>query len=258
MLCNIIEILYIEEMNRENINIAWGVTGSGTFLRETFEVFKRIKRDFNVRITTFLSKAAEEVVRIYGLKDALDVVSPGGYYQEVITEVNAGVSCVYSGRFTLGRYKALFIAPATSNTVAKIICGISDTVVTTIVSQAIKGAVPVYILPSDVSEETTIPCYIDRRSCIGCMECIDVCPYKAISLVESLPRINLLKCYGCRVCEEICPVNAISCFEKAKIKIRDVDRENINKLKTLDGITVIEKPSSILKIVGNIVLNRSL
>jgi len=49
----------------------------------------------------------------------------------------------------------LIIAPATSNTIAKVAVGISDTLLTNAIIQGIKGNIPVYILPTDLIEGET-------------------------------------------------------------------------------------------------------
>jgi flavoprotein len=49
----------------------------------------------------------------------------------------------------MGYYDFLLIAPATANTVAKIVYGIADTLVTNAVSQTAKGNTPIFILPVD-------------------------------------------------------------------------------------------------------------
>ncbi len=239
------------------LRVAWGITGSGSFIRESFEVFRELKRKYPIKITIFLSRAGAEVASMYGIMDRMREISSGTYYEEIITEERTGWSCAHSGRFMLGRYAALFVAPATANTVAKIVYGIADTSITTAVSQAVKGGVPVFILPSDLAEETTVPCHIDREACINCMDCERACPFGAIIDHGGFPYINLLKCHGCEECVSSCPVGAISCFEKARIKIRDVDLENIDKLRKLEGIKVIEDPreievevTSLLKVKG--------
>ncbi|MCG7852196.1 MAG: hypothetical protein MIO92_06710, partial [Methanosarcinaceae archaeon] len=60
--------------------IAWGITGAGHLLNESYTVFKEIKRnDRSVRINTFISSAAEEVLRMYGLGNKLVKISGGDY-----------------------------------------------------------------------------------------------------------------------------------------------------------------------------------
>ena len=63
------------------------------------------------------------------------------------------------GRFYQGRYARLVVAPATSNTVAKMVCGISDTLVTNIYAQAGKCRVPSIVFACDTAPamETEAP-----------------------------------------------------------------------------------------------------
>ena len=52
--------------------IAWGITGAGHFLDRSYQVFKEIKlRSPDVSVNTFISRAAEEVLRMYGLEQSL-------------------------------------------------------------------------------------------------------------------------------------------------------------------------------------------
>jgi len=53
---------------------------------------------------------------------------------------------------------------------------------------------------------------VDEEHCAGCMICIDLCPYKAISFDEEkkVSRINEALCKGCGTCVAACPSGAIS------------------------------------------------
>ena len=51
-----------------------------------------------------------------------------------------------------GKYDFLLVAPATSNTVAKIACGIGDTLITNSVIMCLKAFGKVYVLPTDYRE----------------------------------------------------------------------------------------------------------
>jgi flavoprotein len=57
------------------------------------------------------------------------------------------------GRLFGGAYRVLVIAPATSNSVAKFVCGISDTLVTNLFAQAGKSRVPIIVYPTDTAPE---------------------------------------------------------------------------------------------------------
>ena len=64
------------------------------------------------------------------------------------------------------------LTPATSNTVAKIVYGIADTLVTNCAAQAMKSGVPCYIVPVDQEDDVVseMPYTIDRTKCGACDE----------------------------------------------------------------------------------------
>lgn len=226
------------------MKLAWGITGAGHFLRESFEIFKKLKKaSTDLKVTTFVSRAGEEVIRMYGLEKDLDIISGGSYLEEVFLERDQGASVPKTGRFLLGKYDGLVISPATSNTTAKLAYGIADTLITNAVAQAVKGGVPVYIVPVDIAGmvESRMPYFIDREICMKCEICPprDNCPEKAIT-----DQIDLLKCSGCGVCMRLCSYGAIR-GGLAKLKVRDVDAGNVRLLRELEGITVLETPQMI-------------
>ncbi len=45
--------------------------------------------------------------------------------------------------------------------------------------------------------------------CVGCGDCILVCPYTAISLIEGKAEVNAALCKGCGTCAATCPAGAI-------------------------------------------------
>jgi flavoprotein len=57
--------------------------------------------------------------------------------------------------FSSGRYDALVIAPATSNTVVKCALGIADSLASNYFAQAGKSGIPIFILPTDAEDDVT-------------------------------------------------------------------------------------------------------
>ena len=132
--------------------IAWGITGAGDLINETLEVMKELKEAYrgSLEIEVYLSKAGEQVLRFYRLGDELRAG-----FDQVQVERDANTPFI-TGRLQLGRFDFLLIAPATSNTVAKLAHGISDTMLTNGAIQALKANVPVYVMPVDYREGTVV------------------------------------------------------------------------------------------------------
>jgi ferredoxin len=73
---------------------------------------------------------------------------------------------------------------------------------------------------------------IDEENCIGCGNCIERCPVKAISL-EEIATVNRNLCLGCGLCASICPEEAIS------LKIRDDLNEPFDRVLEM-GMAILE------------------
>jgi electron transfer flavoprotein alpha subunit len=54
---------------------------------------------------------------------------------------------------------------------------------------------------------------INTETCTGCGACVDVCPFAALELVDSLAVVND-KCTACGACIPVCPVEALSLPER--------------------------------------------
>ena len=57
------------------------------------------------------------------------------------------------------------------------------------------------------------------RSCVGCGKCAEICPAKAITIKNKLPRIERGKCIHCFCCQEFCPKGAMRVGRRAIAKL---------------------------------------
>jgi flavoprotein len=62
----------------------------------------------------------------------------------------------YAGPLQIGKFDFFIVCPVSANSVAKIVYGIADTLITNCVAQAIKGGQKVYIFPSDQDTEPIV------------------------------------------------------------------------------------------------------
>ena len=118
----------------------WALTGSGHFFKECL----RMVGDLD-EVDLFVSKAAAEVVRMY--RQALQLPKTARVFRDTTA------SAAPVGLFYYGVYHTLIMAPATSNTVAKCVFGISDTLVTNVFAQAGKCRVPAIVFACDTAPE---------------------------------------------------------------------------------------------------------
>ncbi len=120
-----------------NQRLAWAITGSGHYLRESLQILQMLE---NVDI--YLSKAAAEIIRQYGYQSQLEATGHKVYQDKTASSVPVEL-------FYAGKYHTLVISPATSNTIAKMAYGFSDSLVTNLYAQAGKTRVPSIIFACD-------------------------------------------------------------------------------------------------------------
>ncbi|MEJ5328299.1 MAG: archaeoflavoprotein AfpA [Candidatus Bathyarchaeia archaeon] len=135
----------VEQDKAKKRKVAWGITGAGDKIAEFIEEMKEIQKEYaeTVEIHAFLSKAAELVLKYYKLEADLRQS-----FQKVYVEINSNAPFL-AAWMQMRKYEFLLIAPATSNTVAKIANGIGDTLLTNAAIMSLKAFVPVYIAPTD-------------------------------------------------------------------------------------------------------------
>ncbi len=173
--------------------IMWGMTGTGYVLQESIDLMKELQENYDIDLTVILSKEGAAVVKWYKKWLALTEA-----VKKVKVEKTPNIP-FYAGPLQLGNYDMFLVCPVSANSVAKIVHGIADTIITNCVAQAIKGGQKVYIFPSDQDTEP---------------------------IVTSRPDGSPLV-----------------------LKIRDIELENIEKLKEMEGIVVISEFTEIKSII---------
>lgn len=128
-------------MAQKQSRLAWAITGSGHFLRESLEILASLEH-----VDVFLSKAAAEIVRQYGFQAQLDATGHRVYQDKTASSVPVEF-------FYEGLYHTLVISPTTSNTVAKMAFGFSDNLVSNLYAQAGKTRVPSIVFACDTAPE---------------------------------------------------------------------------------------------------------
>jgi len=173
----------------------WGMTGTGYMIKESIDLMKELQNEFenDIKITVMLSKEGSAVVKWY---------KQWTYLTETVKKVHEEKTPnipFFAGALQIGKYDMFICSPVSANSVAKIVYGIADSLITNCVAQAIKGGVIAYIFPSDQDFDP---------------------------IVTSKPD-----------------------GEPLVLKIRDIEIENIKKLKQLEGIYVIKEFAEIKKLI---------
>lgn len=121
--------------------LAWAITGSGHYLRESLALLQTLQE-----VDVYLSRAAAEIIQQYGFQTALNATGHKVYQDKTASSVPVE-------RFYEGHYHTLVISPATSNTIAKMAYGFSDSLVTNLFAQAGKTRVPSIVFACDTAPE---------------------------------------------------------------------------------------------------------
>jgi len=179
----------------------WGITGTGYVLQESINLMKELQENHNVDLTVILSKEGAAVVKWYKKWLSLTEI-----VKKVKVEKTPNVP-FYAGPLQLGQYDLFLMCPVSANSVAKIVYGIADSLITNCVSQAIKGGVKVYLFPSDQDLDPIVT-----------------------SRPDGSPLI---------------------------LKIRDIEIENIERLKKMEGIHVISDFSEIKPLILQKIVEKS-
>jgi archaeoflavoprotein AfpA len=136
------------EVKVKKTKVAWGITGAGDKIAEIIETMKDLKRQSEgvVEIDVYVSKAADTMLKFYRLDEELR-----NSFTKVTVESNPN-SPFLAGLMQSHKYEFLLIFPASSNTVAKLVNGIGDTLITNSAIMSLKAFVPVWVMPVDYKE----------------------------------------------------------------------------------------------------------
>ena len=123
-------------MNKKRI--AWCITGSGHYLKESVDLMLTLDN-----VDLYLSKAGEEVLKWYDYDLSTFKKNKIKIFKDVTSSASP-VSLLYESV-----YKLVVVSPATSNTIALMAQGISDTLVTNMFAQAGKCEVKSLVFACD-------------------------------------------------------------------------------------------------------------
>jgi len=102
----------------------WGITGTGYLLDECIDLMKELQNEHNVDLTVILTKEGAAVVKWY--KKWLNLTEA---VKRVKVEKTPNIP-FYAGPLQLGKYDLFLVCPVSANSVAKIVHGIADTLIT--------------------------------------------------------------------------------------------------------------------------------
>lgn len=176
-----------EMKNKKNKKkVVWGITGSGDRIRETAEVMKEMRRQYDddVEIRVYISKAGDQVVKYYKLFPELEAE-----FDKIWVEANANAPFL-AGQVQMGRFEFILIAPATSNTVAKISLRIADTMLTNAAIMSQKVLLPLYIMPSDFREGKVTTKLPDGRDLLLVIRKEDVEHVEKLAAMEGVTMLE--------------------------------------------------------------------
>jgi len=127
--------------------LAWAITGSGHYIEACLEFILTLDN-----VDLYISHAGEEVLKMYGI-DIKKLSNTMPIYRD------KAASAPPVGLFYKNYYHTFVMAPTTSNTIAKCVLGIADSLVTNLYAQAGKCQVTSLVYPCDIAPtmETTAP-----------------------------------------------------------------------------------------------------
>jgi len=74
---------------------------------------------------------------------------------------------------------------------------------------------------------------VDPDVCVGCGDCLEVCVFKGMEMIDDKACVNQKRCLGCGRCEMTCPNGAISIEFDESTRVKGL----IEKLETYADVS---------------------
>jgi flavoprotein len=264
---------------QSSLTVIWCYTGAGHCFKENFEQIIKLNQDC-IPICLIFSEAGALVANRYGFfwrlcqsdlkKDTIHFMFPNkdilnsnieillnranlsygilsqdpAYSIAISLAYNRGVACIIG-------------SPFTANTIAKLASGIADSFISNLISHGVKAGSNIGIFPTDAStiEVTSfLPVRYCGKSSSEQIE-IGICQYNAIKGINPL-EIDFLAnmCVGCKKCVMKYP-ELFTYGEQIKVKIRNIDVQNVNHLRS--EVVIFSSPKEIEKFVKRKIKSKS-
>ena len=61
---------------------------------------------------------------------------------------------------------------------------------------------------------------VDKNLCSGCELCLELCQFKALSMVDSICKVDERHCFGCGICISACPDEELSLKPRPAVEVK--------------------------------------
>ncbi len=249
--------------NQASSAILWCYTGGGHLFAENLKEMKNVS--YTHPILLLFSNAGALVANRYGFfwnlvhsevkKENFHIIlekAVAKFNIQDLLEKNISYSLIlHDPAFSIATalintdVKCIIASPLTANTAAKLAFGIADSFISNLLSSGLKSGKQVGIFPTDSLSrqiKSTLPIRQIRSVSINNVS-PTVCKFNALAKT-SKGQLKFIPqyCVGCQRCVKKYP-SVFSYGDEIKIRIREVDAQNIQKLRS--EVTIFQNPEEI-------------